>query len=272
MSTQNISYSNTCVSYMDIQGFKEMVLKLYLDKPAAVHGILKEFKRAQYLDPCDWTSWQPDIVSFSDSIVRGVTQREPDCSYGQTVAHELQALRLIQQSLLIWRPSFACEEEPVYYGIHLRGGLSAGGIYIDEADNLAFGPALIKAIELEGVKGSPFRIVIDAELIDLYPDTMKSLESESIIALDKDGLWFVDYLSVNSYADYGALIEIQRLKKVCDVLQSNLSLGTKDKPLHQKYLWAAKRHNTAVTTSKQLKKSLSEEGICLSWLTVQTEA
>jgi hypothetical protein len=150
-------YENTCLTFMDIQGFKNLVLKTYPKDPMAIHEILRQFKREQYIEPSDFSiKWCPEIVSFSDSIVRGVSNKKVSLSVDEIIINEVKALRLIQQRLIGWNPDSGGET-----GIFLRGGLTIGQAFISANENMVFGSAMIRAYELENVKNSPFRIVID---------------------------------------------------------------------------------------------------------------
>lgn len=267
MTESQIIYTDAYLTFIDIQGFKEMVLSRYPDKPAVIYEILKEFKRAQYLCPSKWSSWEPEIVNFSDSIVRGVSRKESDSLNDEMIINEIQALRLMQQNLLIWRPSFGEEGYSGDPGIFLRGGLSEGLAYLDQSENMAFGPAMIKAYTLGDIRDTPFRISVDQDMIVEHPHATEALLKDFIIAKDNDACWFIDYFSVNQFSRYGLWIELARLEKVRSILQLQISLHAKDGVLLHKFLWAAQRHNLAVETSKQLNEALKAEGLQLSnWL------
>ena len=261
MKHSQIHYKETCLSFMDIQGFENMVLNLYPDKPMVIFEILDEFNRVQYICPTNWSSWLPEIVSFSDSIVRGNSRRKLDYSLDTVIINEVQAIRLIQQKLLTWRPSSVQESSYGSFGVFLRGGLSVGPAFINQDDNLVFGPSVIEAVKLEDVESSPFRIVLSPKTVTGHPKAVADLRDERIIAQDSDGLWYVDYLSVNSFAKYGFWIELERLREVRDILQAHISRYAEDKKLFGKYLWAARKHNESISSTKALHDALLTEGL-----------
>jgi hypothetical protein len=265
MDGRSIEYTDTCLTFMDIQGFTDLVLKRYPDKPETIYEVLKQFKRVQYYEPSDFSlKWEPEIVNFSDSIVRVIFCKESDYSDGEILANEIKALRLMQQQLFIWP-----QDLPDKWGIFLRGGLTTGPAFIDRSENMVFGPAMIQAHSLEDIKNTPFRIVVDRATLDAHPKALETLAKIRAIAEDDDGSWFIDYFSVNQFRRYGFWSELERLRKVKDILQAQLSLNQENEKLLLKYLWAAKKHNAAIRASKQLDDALKNEGFELDQLVVQ---
>jgi hypothetical protein len=251
---------------MDIQGFTSLVLDRYSEKPEAIYAILKQFKREQYIEPFNsLIKWRPEIVSFSDSIVRGMSS-ENSLSDSETIVNEVKALRLIQQRLFVWMP-----DSPDGSGIYIRGGLTAGLAFIDTNENIVFGSAMIKAYSLENVRDSPFRIVVDQTIANKHPKAIKELEKANAIAKDDDGLWFIDYFSVNQFKRWGFWIELKRLRDVHDILQTQIRVNSENSKLLCKYAWAAKKHNAAIRASKPLNDALKNEGFKLNQLLVQVD-
>src|SRR5260370_20398689 len=80
-------------------------------------------------------------------------------------------------------------------GILVRGGLTLGELYWE--GNQIFGPALVRAYDLERQLAHHPRIVVDSEIIqNLAPKPKTSFFSwDTYFRQDFDGVWFVDYLS-----------------------------------------------------------------------------
>ncbi|MCL1799256.1 MAG: hypothetical protein FWG23_05935 [Eggerthellaceae bacterium] len=271
MTNNHIVYTDVCLTFMDIQGFKEMVLARYPDRPFVIHEILKEFKRAQYHDPSNFLlSWQPEIVSFSDSIVRGISKKDRSSPNNERIINEIKALRLVQQRLLTWEPPPAIKNNGDDAGVFIRGGMAQGPAFLDHGNNMIFGPAMIKAFELADVKGSPFRIVVDQAAVDAYPKAIELLVRDNMVAQDCDGLWFVNYLSVNPFRSYGLWTELERLENVRDVLQKQVLTHCRNDVLLKKYLWASEKHNSAVRESKPLNDALAGVGLERDRLAIKT--
>jgi len=108
-------------------------------------------------------------------------------------------------------------------GTLIRGATTIGDIYVN--DRLIFGPALIRAYELErGVASYP-RIILDSRVFDRLADSaelrmpgvtdqVKSLST--VLARDNDGTWFVDDLQATKHelssrpADYAKFLRKHR--------------------------------------------------------------
>jgi hypothetical protein len=92
-------------------------------------------------------------------------------------------------------------------GILVRGGMTVGNIYA--AADLAYGPAFVRAYDLESKLANYPRIVLDPSLIKALRDDKRIRSAQhspdeeiayirSLIRQGDDGLWFVDYLGASS--------------------------------------------------------------------------
>ena len=187
--------------------------------------------------------WQHTFSHFSDLAVRNVPIKPRE---------ELG----VEQGLLYWElldlayiQSHLAED-----GILIRGATTVGDIYVDE--RLIFGPALIRAYELErGVASYP-RIIIDSRVLDRLVDTpelripevsdqMKSLCT--VLARDNDGTWFVDYLQATMHelaaqpSAYGKLLMKHR-----DVVRRTAAKFPELSSPAAKVGWLTTYHNRAV--------------------------
>jgi hypothetical protein len=126
------------------------------------------------------------------------------------------------------------------HGILLRGGITRGEIYHKE--NLAFGPAFIRAYRLEQAAGTP-RIILDAEIEKTasWPDSMSEGEINGFldkrIPRDYDGWRFVDYFSSAIEGEFdevpeGLALHRKRLRKLVAKHTSE-----KDPSLISKFGW-----------------------------------
>jgi hypothetical protein len=96
------------------------------------------------------------------------------------------------------------------HAVLLRGGITKGAMFHE--DNLAFGPAFIRAYRLEQAAATP-RIILDKDLVEeaLWPSTMVVSEKKDFkmtsIPKDYDGWRYVDYLSPSHASEFDALEE-----------------------------------------------------------------
>jgi hypothetical protein len=186
-------YQKSLLTYFDILGFREMVGSGA--DPEQVASRLRVFSRLSQPERGEMEKWQHTFSHFSDLAVRNVPIKARE---------ELG----VEQGLLYWElldlayiQSHLAED-----GILIRGATTVGDIYVD--DRLIFGPALIRAYELErGVASYP-RIILDSRVLDRLADSpelcipgvadqIKSLCT--VLARDNDGTWFVDYLQATMH-------------------------------------------------------------------------
>ena len=187
-----ISYRPAIVSFIDVLGFRELV------RGQSASGILRTLRLAQKAAaPAEELLPKPDVerdfnrtraFAFSDSIVR---VRPYDAKYSEgSLFHELINLVHMQADL-------------ANSGVFVRGGMSIGEIFFEQ--NAVFGPALIRAYDLESQYANVPRIVIGPEVFHEFRQNRKlraehhNLADEvnyikGLVRRGDDGLWFVDYL------------------------------------------------------------------------------
>lgn len=126
-------------------------------------------------------------------------------------------------------------------------------------DDILFGPALVRAYELESTAAIYPRIIIDPAVIEKTKEYQGSLWTE-YIHRDEDGQLFLDYL-------YGAALDnlltqdgkpinlINTLKLHKDGTERRLGSAGKEDRIREKLQWLVSYHNTAV---QRLKKRYSK--------------
>lgn len=233
------TYDNRFVAFIDILGFKEIVEKTQIDileykrvknvlnyiagvridnyqEPLAKHGILKEFS------------------VFSDSIVITYSQ---NLSIGGSLFHILMDVVFLCLDLLS-------------ANIFVRGAVTHGKMYHDE--KVCFGPAMIDAYQKEEKIAVYPRIIIDKKAIEMgikYHGQSNTPEWESeyltnIISQDKDGQFYLDYLSQSQEFD-SAEDYVNCIKRIKNYIMDNLSKNY-DSKVHEKYLWFAEYYNKTI--------------------------
>ncbi|KJZ36414.1 hypothetical protein [Pseudomonas fluorescens] len=184
-----VKYRRAVVTFLDILGFGNLVKKGTAKDVAAVLSAISKFALTEDSDEFDETS--AFSVGFSDSIVRvrfldGANERY---STGH-VLNEILDLCHIQGEL-------------IPYDVIIRGGITVGDIYLK--NRTIFGPAMVRAYELESKAAIYPRVVIDPVVlnsvrIDPLLRRQGNNGDEEISAIRKlidrgdSGLWFVDYL------------------------------------------------------------------------------
>jgi hypothetical protein len=238
-----ISYRSAIVSFIDILGFRELV------RTQSASDILRSLRLIQKIAaPAEESLLskrdlgrdmnRTRAFAFSDSIVR---IRPYDAEYNEgSFFHELISLVHMQAEL-------------ADHGVFVRGGMSLGEIFFEE--NGVFGPALIRAYDLESQYANVPRIIIGPEVFQEFRKNRK-LRAEHHNLADEihyikrltrrgdDGLWFVDYLkAIANEMDEPAFqypTFMERHRNFITERAKGLSLQGREL---QKYLWLAEYHN-----------------------------
>ena len=145
-------YEECIVSYLDILGFRSMLEK---DAPGEIAGLLEVFHEESMPNESESTreannKGEKSVVRveiLSDAIVRARTRGGP--YQGVLLFWELYNLLQIQ---------LAC----IVHGVAVRGAVTVGKLHLgDELRGPIFGPALVRAFEMESSEVVFPRIAVD---------------------------------------------------------------------------------------------------------------
>jgi hypothetical protein len=196
------TYKRALVILVDVLGFRELIKTASAD---AIYKILKEKDRITIKLPRDLRVFGPSFrrqadYIFSDLIVgvrflrTNVRPNEVELAFFSSI-HEYIRLVGLQQFYL------ACK------GVFVRGGITLGDIYT--ATGIIFGPALVRAYELESQMARWPVIIFDLNLIEEFKERVRRYEAEQSHKLDffflirraENGIYFLDYLAAMAYED-----------------------------------------------------------------------
>ena len=182
--TAAVEYTSSLVTFFDILGFRNRVMT----HPAAeMHEILHVLQESANVDRSQPTD--PRMVAFSDNIVRAVPIPDAETLPANTLLGELIDVLYAQLTLALM-------------GVFVRGGMSVGGLYVDEAK--IFGPGLVRSYDLETNFATYPRVVLDPDLIgrvaasDVAEGTRISVDQLTVRG--DDGVFFGDYLNLLAVA------------------------------------------------------------------------
>jgi class 3 adenylate cyclase len=245
-------YVKAFVTFIDILGFKDHVgrdepenINAKLDVVFAVSR-LRQRRAAVYAR----SENAPMVLQFSDSIIRvqPVSQEESANPVDQLVG-EIEALCLLQGNL-------------VCNGILVRGGLAFGDVCIRESR--IFGPAFIRAYELESILARYPRILVDERLVVVSDSNpflaqasreMRNAANEALGELlerNDDGQFSVQYLTHLFEADHPeGITNLDVLRAHRDQISGQLA-KLRDAKLEEpraKVRWAANYHNRWIASA-----------------------
>lgn len=187
---ESMNYEDRICLFLDVLGFADQVNRSVesIQEIGRLHSGLSEIFKAfrdrlpNQQNDSDETSKK--VSQFSDSITVSYNLDEDSAVY-----HLLYDTYMLQIELLRW-------------GILVRGAIAIGKLYHDEI--LVFGPALVKATELEKYAMYP-RVILGKEIIDIgkknhaswHSSEYEEKEIRSLIKQDLDGAFYVNYFGVS---------------------------------------------------------------------------
>jgi hypothetical protein len=232
-------YTKSIVSYFDILGFRKIVAEL---SPEQVVNKLQALARFSSPGNEIAETFGNTFTNFSDLVLRTVpVDPNPQLQGEEGLLYcELLDLVFVQAELIA-------------DGVLLRGSITFGDIYVD--DKTVFGPALIRAYELEDQVAIAPRVIVDPEVfgsLEKYPVLRAhAVEDEMqylcrLLKKDTDGVWFIDYLramatQVENQADYLRFVKAHR-QLILDRLREFNQLSS----VLTKYGWLVTYHNSWV--------------------------
>jgi hypothetical protein len=198
-------YERRYIAFIDILGFSNLIMDS-TKSPDILEKIFRSLETMQAMKHINDKDKKNDseISLFSDNIVISYLDNEYDAE-----ANLIMDVMYLQMSLYI-------------EGVLCRGGITVGDLYHD--NNKIFGPAMVRAYELESKYANYPRIIVD--------DCLTS--GGSFFTTDFDGIRFIDtltnfcdlfYLEENIYDLYS---KIDRGIKECIKTPVN-NIGVKSK-------------------------------------------
>jgi len=232
----DVNHEKCIVTYIDILGFKNFVESSASDVTARV-GILQALTKYEQEIDNNYSiitvereeDTQPskkfDVRNFSDSVLR-FRRLGGEVNIGQAVSHEVSDICFAQAALL-------------EHGVLLRGGMTIGELSFNSKH--VYGPALLKAVDLEKLVATYPRIVADDEIHQYFSDAVNC--SEPFIETDFDGTPFLNYLVSDIFCPFNDLNNSQ-IHHVSESIK--IRIAYLDKALiheRQKLLWLAHRYD-----------------------------
>ncbi len=242
------NYEPSIVSFIDVLGFREL---LNSRSAAEIHDIIVNLR--ELTTPDDTPERRKKgmrLISraFADSVSDAIVRVRPfNTQYSDgAFFQELLDLLFIQ---------IQC----IGSGVLVRAGVAIGDAHVGiDGKGPVFGPAMVRAYEIESSEAIFPRIVIDEAayqhfLVDarLHREEHGPEEEaryvNGLLRIGEDGTRFIDYLaaSESEFDDFGGYLSF--LDAHAKLVRSNLGGGHRSS-VRRKYVWLARYHNDVVET------------------------
>jgi hypothetical protein len=242
----HVQYAVSLVTYLDILGFKDLIRTRTAGEISRIIRIVKEavqparFKTRLSAIPDD------EYVNFSDlSVIATPLEKAPHNPPGSQLFSQVLNLVHAQSNLIL--------DEAIL----IRGAVTIGEVV--KSWGQLFGPAVVRAYELERDYARYPRIIIDArifEVLDRLPGAWLNGKREDkrmlrrLLRKDRDGRLFVDYLR----ALQNELDEPSMYPAVLDQHHAFIRKGLKkyahEPRIREKYEWLDKYHKATIAQLK----------------------
>lgn len=242
------SYEPCVVSFIDVLGFREI---LKSKSASDVYDILKKLQNFTFPEettpPKSMDEVRLQSQAFAHTVSDAIVRIRPYDTQYKDGALVWEIIDLLHAQIALVRS-----------GILIRAGVAVGDAHVGlDGKGPIFGPALVRAYEVESQEAIFPRIVIDDGAIQAHltderlRGEQNNLEHEKeamsqLLATGEDGTCFIDYLSAEGeYDDY------------FDFLQHHASLVREGLKKHKagrvarKYQWMANYHNRVIGNIRQ---------------------
>lgn len=244
-------YERCIVTFIDILGFRNLLKTKQADELASVVNALRRFTAGDG-DHEDPPSGMDEVrlhsqaysESVSDAVVR-VRTVNTQYSDGAFVYELTDLLHAVIECL--------------NRGILVRGGMTIGHAYVGlRGKGPIFGPAMVRAFEIEQNEAVYPRVMIDEAILAAYTEDRSLWQnseiygdearlSRSFIGVSDDGSYFLDYLSAAGPGEFdlGVKGQLSFLGRHRTLIVEGLQ--NDESKIRRKFVWLASYHNRFIT-------------------------
>lgn len=262
-------YEPCVVSFIDVLGFRDLI---NTRSAADVHDVVKKLERFtrpdEEVSPRSMDEVRSHSRAFAHSVSDAIVRVRPYNTQYQDGAFFWELYDLLHAQIAL-----------IESGVLIRAGVTVGDAYVGlRGEGPVFGPAMIRAYDIESQEAIFPRVVIDDHAIAEHRTDPRlrsednTLEDEidavdSLLGTGEDGTRFIDYLraSRKEFEDLGSYLKF--LERHGDLVCKGRTQNW-DRRTRRKYEWLACYHNRCVTelheeavTSDHLEGMLYEEGL-----------
>lgn len=243
--SKKMGYEKSLVTLVDVLGFRELIRTRGAEDISEIIRTVVEVLRP-YRTKISKTR-NDDFVNFSDMNITSISLNRHATGLACKVLFR-QLMHLVH-----------AQSELILHGIVVRGGVTVGGIV--KSQRQLFGPAVVRAYELESQIAVYPRIVVGKEALDELkeqadPETngRRGEDVRSLLHEGDDGQFYVDYLwAVRDELgdDYSEFLD-RHFSVISDGLkkyEQNVAIRSKYEWLHHYHRSVVVRLNAAVACS-----------------------
>ncbi|MDG6079034.1 hypothetical protein E3U23_07495 [Erythrobacter litoralis] len=238
-------YESCIVSFIDILGFRDLLATRHADDIVEILQMLREFTKPDERKPRRMKDARLHSRSFAESVSDAVVRvRVFDTQYRDgAFFHEVLDLLHAQ---------VRC----VGNGVLIRAGLTIGDAHVGlDGTGPVFGPAMVRAYEIESSEAVQPRIVVDEAAYEMF-ETDARLHKEGhsskeeasyvdrMLRLDGDGTRFIDYLCASESEFDHAFEYFSFLEQHGELVRERLAVA--EGRVRTKFEWLAAYHNEVV--------------------------
>ncbi len=224
------AYEERVILFLDFLGFKEIIEQTEQDEEL-INRIARAIDHIKTVAEEEGLHETQQVTQFSDSLVVSYAVHDPSAVFW-----------------LINNLGY-CVVELAYQGFLLRGAVTVGPL-LHTSDHL-FGPAMVKAYELESKTAKYPRVIVDEEVFEVARQSRSKLHDpdeeegyvKAFLRTDEDGLHYLDYVSWSAVvATIGA--DADSYCPYLERLSSLIGVGISHSAprVQEKYLWLYERY------------------------------
>lgn len=229
-----MDYEDRLVLFVDILGFKKIIERSAND-PTEVKRVIQAIRRLKEIGEGDLFD-SKQVTQFSDCLVLSYRVDERSSVFEMIVEVGYALVSLVEMGFL------------------LRGGISVGKLIHDE--EFVFGPALVRAYELESKVAINPRVVVGSEVLGFarkFPAEHHDPHEEAnyvskFLKRDSDNQKAIDYVSWSGVVEAlggDNLLYAGYLGKIAEILDAGLKAT--DPGVKAKYEWLLARYEEDIS-------------------------
>ncbi|HVZ15608.1 MAG TPA: hypothetical protein VG897_00705 [Terriglobales bacterium] len=183
-----------------------------------------------------------DVLKRFEKMEYSISGSQGDTVYGQGVSDNVI---VVGQPHWVLCEVSALAQSLLQLGFAIRGGIASGKIYC--SNRVVFGPALVRAVDIEKAIARVPRVVLDESVLRNVGREGGRPDASKLIGLDQDGQSYVDFLELPAtVAKAKGLSYLTCLPPLRLLIVDSLNAHKENPNLRKKYEWLASYFNATI--------------------------